>query len=152
VAALATYALAGMKEHDSTKLPFGASYHKSPAGMSLNYLRAEWNADGLTHLQYQVAAFKGHVTLNDMLIVTGGQTIYKRSDHKKLGMDFSYTDLTQAKGFFDNIYFPTPIKPFDEATSEIMWLVSYMENGQKKDVVVVWTLKGNTIDWKPVKQ
>jgi hypothetical protein len=41
VAALATYALAGMKEHDSTKLPFGASYHKSPAGMNLNYLRAE---------------------------------------------------------------------------------------------------------------
>jgi hypothetical protein len=152
-AAFLTLALAETRENNgSIKLPFGGSYHKSVAEKSLNYLRAVWDANGLRELGYQVGAFRGKVTLVDVYVVNGGQTLYKRSEHKKLGIDLSYTDLTEAKTFFDRVYFPTPIKPFTMEAGEIWWLVNYIENGEQKDVVVIWTMKDNKVDWKPLKK
>jgi hypothetical protein len=157
--ALATAVLAETRSLGelSKKIVFGPA-HKS-VGLTMDLVNCQWDDAGLHHLQYKFAAFHGHSKLNDVYVVSGGQTLYKRSEHKKLGMDFSFADVTESKAFFDLIDLPTPVKPFNY-DSEIWWLFTYYDkvkaNGTEtevaKDAVIVWKMKDNSIDWKPLNK
>jgi hypothetical protein len=157
--ALVTFAIAETQYYGEThhKVDFGKSLRSS--GIGMEHLIAKWDATGLKHLEYKLSAHRGRTKLNDVYVVTGGQTLYKRAEHKKLAVDLSFTDLTEMKAFFDGIDFVNPIKPFGY-DSEIWWMMTYYDkvkdNGVDKEVpheaVVIWKMKDNSIDWKPVKQ
>ncbi|NLH51053.1 MAG: hypothetical protein GX444_20950 [Myxococcales bacterium] len=147
---LAGLASAEVRDFSLKKIPFG-TYHKCPAGMNLNYVSAKWDANGLNNLQYQVSVWQGKFTLMDVYVVTDEKVVYKRSQDKKLGMDFSKIMNTAAKEFNDTAYFTKPIAPFNIEKSEIWWLVNYVENNETKEAVVIWKMKDNTVDWKPFK-
>lgn len=150
--ALGSLALAETRTHENKKLSIGGTYHKSPIGVNLNYLTAQWDENGFRVLKYQMATWKGIFTLNDVYVVNDGKVLYKRSSERKLGWEFSYTDLTNGKYAFDTIFLSEPVPGFTFAKGEIWWLISYEDKGETKDIVLVWKIVDNSIDWQIYKK
>jgi len=139
------------REKKNIEMYFGASFHKSPAGVHLNYLQAKWDENGLNYVQYQITPWKGITTYKDMYVVNKGQVLYKLSKDRQLNVQMSY-QLTAQKNYLDHVYLNPTIKPFDYENSEIWWIVGFKNEGKEELVAVIWHMKDNKLEWKPFKE
>jgi len=142
------YALADERELTLVEIDFGEVDNHAINGVNLGNLEAEWNANGLYKLRYRVSPRRGLIVFQDVLVVNDGKVLYKRSEHRTLGIPLHF-HMTVAKRFDETVYLSPPVAPFTFETGEIWWIIGYTEGGTCKQVAVIWSMKTNKFMWKP---
>jgi hypothetical protein len=146
--AIAQVAFAEIKTHPYKEFFFGDSFHKSPAGVKLNYLELKYDKRGAYEFNFEFSAWKGKVVWDDMLFVCNcpekgkPQITWKLSSKKKMGKEFCYLDCLH-KAYRDRLIIEPPAKPFDGETGQVWYIVRHGGQGYH----IVWDLKSNTIEW-----
>lgn len=144
--ALAATAFAEGRNHKFKEFYFGDSYHKSPAGVGISYVKAKWTANGMSEMNFEISAFKGKVAWDDMYLVDevdGKQVItYKLSDKRKMGKVMCYIECVNKK-FVEKLFFEPNAGPFTMEKGQVWYVFSH--GGWKYHVI--WEMAGNTMAW-----
>ena len=123
-------AWAVQREHDYIEVTFGENLHKD-YGIHLNHLLAQWDDDGIKFIRCRITPWKGLITYRDMFVVNDGKILYRHSENRQLDVEMHY-QLTAKKFYEERVYLTPPVKPFGYEGGEIWWIVSYIQEGEKK--------------------
>ncbi len=144
--AFAGSVFAGGRDHNYKEFYFGDDFHKSAAGIHMNYLDIHWGAEGVKDITFQVSAWKGQVDWMDMYFVgeKDGKKyiVYKLSSKKQMGKKFCYNDCLH-KQYRDTMFFEPPAGPFELKTGEVWWVFRHGALVYH----VVWSMKDNSMEW-----
>lgn len=143
---LALPAVADYREHPYKEFFFGDSFHKSPSAVKLNFLKVQWNDQGVSELKFKISAWKGRVVWQDLYFVgqKGDQQViaYKLSDKMKMGQEICLLDCPY-KTYLDTMYFVPPVTPFNLETGQIWFVFTH----GKQFYHIVWDMKSDEINW-----
>ena len=139
-------AFAGARNAGYEEFFFGDSFHKSPAGIHVNYMNLKWDANGVTEFKYQVSAWKGKLVWDDLYFVGSKDgnpvIVFKLSDKQKMGKEFCYLDC-KTKSYLDTMFVAPAAGPFDGETGQVWFVFSH--GGQVYHIV--WDIKSNQRAW-----
>ncbi|MCC6158763.1 MAG: hypothetical protein IT350_11990 [Deltaproteobacteria bacterium] len=120
-------------------LTFDGTYWDHKNGVRVSNLLLDFDKGQVNRLYFRLTPLRGGVVVNDVVIESGGQIIYRHSDQTKMNFNLHFFE-SAVKHYEQRMFFSPPLQNFDKATGVVKF---YFTAGNER-YVVTWAAADNS--------